>query len=233
MSPHGKTPALPRIATDAILESISDGVFTVDRGWRITSFNRAAEQITGVPREDALGRRCSDVFRASMCESECALRQRREDIPLLVQHHIEVFNAIQNKRVTGVSPDVLGVLAAHDYPGNVRELQNIIEHAFVLVREGPIRLEHLPVDLVPISLGRTSGGRMNTTVKAAEAQAIREAIERNGGNRLSTARELGMHRSTLFRKARLLGIALPEQDGRFHRKTGRRRHCRRRVSLDV
>jgi len=61
--------------TEAILESISEGVFTVDPEWRITSFNRAAEQITGVPRGEALGRRCSEVFRSSMCGSECALRR--------------------------------------------------------------------------------------------------------------------------------------------------------------
>jgi len=59
--------------TRAILESISDGVFTVDANWVITSFNRAAEQITGIPRKQALGRPCWEVFRSSMCESECAL----------------------------------------------------------------------------------------------------------------------------------------------------------------
>ena len=61
--------------TEAILESISDGVFTVDLDWRITSFNRAAEEITGVRRTDALGERCADVFRSTMCEADCALRQ--------------------------------------------------------------------------------------------------------------------------------------------------------------
>ena len=62
-------------ATDAILESLSDGVFTVDREWRVTSFNRAAERITGVPRKEALGRRCAEVFRSSMCGAECALQK--------------------------------------------------------------------------------------------------------------------------------------------------------------
>ena len=61
------------LITEAILESISDGVFSVDQDWRITSFNRAAEEITGIPREEALGRRCSDVFRSSMCETGCGL----------------------------------------------------------------------------------------------------------------------------------------------------------------
>ncbi len=62
-------------ATDIILDSIADGVFTVDRQWRISSFNRAAEEITGVPREEAIGQRCSDVLRASICETNCAVRE--------------------------------------------------------------------------------------------------------------------------------------------------------------
>ncbi len=62
-------------STKAILESISDGVFTVDSNWKITSFNRAAEEITGISREEAIGRECSEVFRSSMCESACALRE--------------------------------------------------------------------------------------------------------------------------------------------------------------
>lgn len=58
-----------------ILDSINDGVFTVDRQWKITSFNRAAERITGVSRQDAVGRPCCEVLRASICEAACALRQ--------------------------------------------------------------------------------------------------------------------------------------------------------------
>jgi PAS domain S-box-containing protein len=61
--------------TGAILESISDGVFTVDMNWRVTSFNRAAEEITGIPRGETLGRLCSEVFKSNMCEAECALQQ--------------------------------------------------------------------------------------------------------------------------------------------------------------
>jgi PAS domain S-box-containing protein len=72
-----KKTAVTLTPTEAILESISDGVFTVDLEWRITSFNRAAEEITGIPRGEAIGRRCSDVFRSSMCEVE-ALRSELE-----------------------------------------------------------------------------------------------------------------------------------------------------------
>ena len=73
-----QTPAFIDVApasTEAILESISEGVFTVDRHWRITFFNRAAEAITGISREDAYGRHCSEVFRSNMCETDCALRK--------------------------------------------------------------------------------------------------------------------------------------------------------------
>jgi transcriptional regulator with PAS, ATPase and Fis domain len=147
------------------------------------------------------------------------LRKRRDDIPLLVQHFVDTFNAIQNKRIIGVSPDVLGVLTAHDYPGNVRELQNAIEHAFVLLHEGQIELEHLPGELVPVASSRREGPKLVETMKAIEARAIQEAIERNDGNRLAAAHELGMHKSTLFRKVQQLGIDLPEQDGRSHVKT--------------
>jgi PAS domain S-box-containing protein len=146
------------------------------------------------------------------------LRRRREDIPLLVQHFIARFNARQGKQVTGVSPDVLGLLTAHDYPGNVRELQNIIEHAFVLVGGGRIELAHLPADVVPVSPGAAAGGRFQAMTRALEGQAIREALLRHGGSRLAAARELGMHKSTFFRKVRQLGIALPVKDGRSHAK---------------
>ena len=92
----------------------------------------------------------------------------------------------------------------------------------VLLNEGQIELEHLPDELVPVSLHHAGGRKMIETVKALEMQAIREALERNKGNRVAAARELGMHKSTLFRKVRLLGIELPEQDGRSHHKVGSR-----------
>jgi len=446
-----------QIATESILDSISDGVFTVDHNWQITSFNRAAEEITGVSRSDAIGRRCSDVFRASLCETGCALRrtmetgtaeinkatfivnaqgkripisvstallrdqsgeilggaetfrdltlieelrlelrgrsrvgniisrsatmrhvldlvprlaesestvliegetgtgkelvaqaihslsprnrgpfiavncgafpdslleselfgyksgaftgaakdkpgrlararggtlfldeigemsaalqvkllrvlqerqfeplgatrpepadirviaashrdlramvqsgqfrqdlyyrvkvmkldlpplrQRREDIALLTQHFISLYNTVQNKRVSGVSPDVSQVLSAYDYPGNVRELQNIIEHAFVLLQEGDIELQHLPGELAPVHAQQTVCRLRQHALDATDAESIRQAILLNGGNRLAAARQLGIHKSTLFRRIRELGIELPKLDGRSH-----------------
>jgi len=450
--------ALPRRATEAILESISDGVFTVDHGWRITSFNRAAEAITGVPRREAIGRPCAEVFRSSMCEAACALREtmatgepvvdrsafivdadgrripisvstallrdeagkvvggvetfrdlslveelrkelegraevgdlvsrspamrrifdilpqaaagestvliqgetgtgkellaraihdlsprrrgpfvpvncgalpdtlleselfgykagaftgatkdkpgrfavagggtifldeigdvspalqsrllrvleektfeplggtesvkadvriiaatnqdlsamveegafrrdlyyrvnvvrlhvpplrdRKEDIPLLADRFVARFNHLQNKAVTGVSREALAVLMAHDYPGNVRELENLIERAFVLCEEGEIEPRHLPEDVLPRTRGQAkgeAGGDLASAVRQAEVRAILDALERNDYNRQAAARDLGMHKSTFFRKVRALGLRLPEQDGR-------------------
>jgi len=445
--------------TDAILESISDGVFTVDRDWQVTSFNRAAEEITGIPREEALGRACSEVFRASMCEVDCALRhtmetgapvinrpafiidsegrripisvstallrdekghvmggaetfrdlslveelrkeldgrfqigdlvsrsasmrkifdvlpqiaesdssvliqgetgtgkellaravhslsrrrdkpfvavscgalpdtlleselfgykagaftgaekdkpgrfavaeggtlfldeigevtsalqvrllrvlqertyeplgsvkpveadvrviaatnrnlasqvkrgafrqdlfyrvnvvkielpplrERKEDVPLLVDHFIGKFNQTQGKSVSGPSPEVMPFLMAHDYPGNVRELENIIEHAFVLCLEGEIEPCHLPDELAAGIRLSAQPAHIGGAVRAVEAQAIEDALRRNNYNRLAAARSLGMHKSTLHRKIKALGISLPKTDGRSARK---------------
>ena len=460
---------LPRRATEAILESISDGVFTVDHQWRITSFNRAAEAITGVPRDEAVGRRCAEVFRSSMCETACALREtmktgepvidrsafivdadgrripisvstallrdergevvggvetfrdlslveelrskltgrtqvgdlvsrspamrrifeilpqiaaspstvllegetgtgkellaraihdlspraegpfvavncgalpdtlleselfgykagaftgatrdkpgrfavaeggtvfldeigdvspalqsrllrvleertfeplggtesvradvrvvtatnrdldalvaggdfrrdlyyrvnvvrlrvpplrdRKEDVPLLADHFVERFGRLQAKAVTGVSREAMAVLLAHDYPGNVRELENVIERAFILCDEGDIERRHLPEELLPRAApaggeggtgadATADGGDLAAAVRAAERRAILDALQRNAGNREAAARDLGLHKSTLFRKVRALGIHLPTQDGRSSR----------------
>jgi len=460
MKKNRKKGALPPESTQTILESISDGVFTVDHDWRVTSFNRAAEEITGIPRAEAIGRRCCEVFRASMCETECALRQtmdsgkpiinksafivdangrripisvstallrdtqgdivggvetfrdlslveelrkeieqryevgdmvsrsasmqklfdvlpqvassdaavviegetgtgkellaralhnlsprknrpfvaincgalpdtlleselfgyksgaftgadkdkpgrfaraeggtlfldeigdvsaalqvrllrvlqekmyeplggtqsvktnvrviaatnknlaelvkeglfrqdlyyrinvvrlelpplreRKEDIPLLVERFIRRFNQTQGRAIAGVSAEAMALLMAHDYPGNVRELENIIEHAFVICPGATIGVRCLPDSLATKRLARSQleATGLDSTVKTAETQAIMDALKRCGGNRNEAAKLLGMHKSTLFRKVRALGLSLPQEDGRTKR----------------
>ncbi len=145
------------------------------------------------------------------------LRKRREDVPLLVEHFIAKFNLTQGKSINGVSPDVTALLMAHDYPGNVRELENIIEHAFVLCAQGTIEPRHLPESFVARMPVERGCGNVRTSLRAAEAQAIAAALERNSYNRARTAAELGVHKSTLFRKVKSLGIVLPPEDGRYKR----------------
>ena len=79
--------------TDIILDSIADGVFTVDRHWRITSFNRAAEQITGVARQEAMGRPCREILKADVCETGCALRQTMETGDPIVSKPVDIVDA--------------------------------------------------------------------------------------------------------------------------------------------
>ena len=147
-----------------------------------------------------------------------ALRERREDIPLLVDHFIDRFNRLQAKNVAGVSEQVLAVLMNHDFPGNARELENTIEHAFVLCSDGLIEVEHLPPELRPTHDTAPAGDREGMTLRSLEALHITDALRRNRGNRTAAAEELGIHPSTLFRKIKSLGIEAPEHDGR-HRQS--------------
>jgi transcriptional regulator with PAS, ATPase and Fis domain len=142
------------------------------------------------------------------------LSQRREDIPLLVDHFLDKFNRSQDKRVLGVSEDVLSLLLTYDYPGNVRELENIIEHAFVLCRRGLIEKHHLPAAFRERIPGDVSHAHNGLTLRALEVIHIRDALRRCGGNRTAAARQLGIDPSTLFRKIKSLQIPLPEGDGR-------------------
>ena len=132
-----------------------------------------------------------------------ALRERREDVPLLVDHLIAKFNRLQGKDIAGVSEEVMARLMEHNYPGNVRELENIIEQAFVLCRGGLIEAPHLPPELRPPSLraGRLDGGM---SLRVMEKHLIEAALARSGGNRQRAAGDLGINPSTLYRKLKAL-----------------------------
>jgi transcriptional regulator with PAS, ATPase and Fis domain len=141
------------------------------------------------------------------------LRDRREDIPLLAEHFLHWLCRVYEKDVVGFTPESMAALREHDYPGNVRELENIVEHAFVLCRGGMIEPRHLPSWFGPASVPRHN--RLGTmTLKESERLAITEAIRRHDGNRRAAADELGIHPSTLFRKIKALEIDVPERDGR-------------------
>ncbi len=140
------------------------------------------------------------------------LRRRKEDIPLLTSQFIARFNRLQQKSVQGISHEALSLLMAHHWPGNIRELENVIERAFILCREGYIDIRHLPEELT----GRISAGQTDSTRSAhdiLDAQALQSALERAGFNRSAAARDLGIHKTTLFRRMKRLGIRLPQHDG--------------------
>jgi PAS domain S-box-containing protein len=146
------------------------------------------------------------------------LRERKEDVPMLVKHFIGRFNRLRGRSVTGISQEALSLLMFHDYPGNIRELENIIEHAFVLCHEGEIESYCLPENLRAKSPRPMGHGTMGEAVKSTEAQVILDALKRNENNRLAAARELGIHKSTLYRKIKMLGVDLEDKRRRIHRK---------------
>ena len=149
-----------------------------------------------------------------------SLSQRREDIPLLIDHLIAKFNHLQGKDLAGVSDEVMARLMEHDYPGNVRELENIIEQAFVLCRGGLIELNHLPPELRPTA--SVSHHEQPMSLQAMERFLISETLQRRKGNRKDAARDLGINVSTLYRKIKDLKIQSPEVDGRGRRCLRRR-----------
>jgi PAS domain S-box-containing protein len=127
-----------------------------------------------------------------------ALRDRREDIPLLIDHFVDEFNTVRGRAVRGVSEDVLQVLMRHDFPGNIRELENILEYAFILCNAGFIQIEHLPEYLHPV--GRTGqGGALCGTLEEIKCRAAWQAVERHGGRKMAACRELDISKDTLRR----------------------------------
>jgi transcriptional regulator with PAS, ATPase and Fis domain len=135
------------------------------------------------------------------------LSERKEDIPLLIDHIIDRFNRLRGKDISGVSEETLTILMHHDYPGNVRELENIIEHAFILCRSGLVSPDHLPSCLIPKESGQMP---VRASLTAMERRFIYETLMSNNWNRLATARELGINKTTLWRKMKKLNISAPK-----------------------
>jgi PAS domain S-box-containing protein len=135
-----------------------------------------------------------------------SLGERREDIPLLAAHFIDVYAAETGKNVRGISAEALAVLMSHDFPGNIRELKNAIEHAFIICRADEIGVACLPLHLRSEKLARpvvaAPAGVLET-----EGVRIERMLEKHAGNRTATAGELGIHPSTLWRKMKKLGLS--------------------------
>ena len=147
------------------------------------------------------------------------LRERRDDVAPLARRFLERLSVKRRKHVAGFSPAVRRLLAAYDYPGNVRELENIVEHAFVLC-DGPIiEVEHIPEGVRTADAVRRGGS--GTGFADLEARFLLEALARHDGHRGATADELGIHRSTLLRRLRRLGLDPPARDGRATRRARR------------
>ena len=135
------------------------------------------------------------------------LRNRKEDIPLLVDHFVKKLNISKRKHITGVSDDVVRLFMLHDFPGNIRELENLLEHAFVMCRSGELKTEHLPREFRETASSTEKKGdttSLRCHSEESEAKIIQAALKKNHGHRANTAKELGIDPSTLWRKMKAL-----------------------------
>ena len=151
------------------------------------------------------------------------LRKRKEDIPLLIGHLIEKYTSLNGKSVTGVSPDALPLLMAYNYPGNTHELERIIEYALVVCPEGQILIDHLPENLFkkPDHHLATTHPELpvsGDSLMTVERSFIYKTLKKNAWNRKATAKEMGIHPTTLWRKMKRLNLELPVKPRRGRRK---------------
>ena len=147
------------------------------------------------------------------------LRARKDDIPLLVEHFLRRFNSLRGKEIQGLSPKAMNILMSYDFPGNIRELENIVEYATVVCKNHWVGKEHLPetlyqkIDLRKIATPEATP-ESDPSLKAVEKDMIYKMLKKNNWNRKLTAAQMGIHPSTLWRKMKRLNIIAPKQDGR-------------------
>lgn len=141
------------------------------------------------------------------------LRDRREDIPLLIEHFVKLYNQRFKRQILGLNEEAVKQMMAYAWPGNIRELQHAVEHAFVLCREDVIDTRHLPPELQD---GMNPGAVSPSSTPFAgdpgdEADKILAALERSGWNKSRAARLLGFSRRTIYRKMEEFGIEDSEE----------------------
>lgn len=191
---------LLRVLQEKVYDPLGAGKSVATNARIIATTHRDLERLVrdGTFREDLYFR--INVFKIALPR----LDERKEDIPLLAEHFIDLFNLQKGRSVSGISRDALAALMHHHWPGNIRELKNVIEHAFVLCRDNLIEASDLPENLTP-PVDRPQFGEA-LSLRHSEKQTILEALRRNSGRKLAAARDLGIDKNTLRRKIIRLGI---------------------------
>jgi DNA-binding NtrC family response regulator len=195
-----------------LLRVLEDGRVRRIGGTVEKSFDVRVVAATNRPTADSVanGRLRTDLlYRLNVFEIVLPpLRDRAEDIPLLVRHFLRVFNAKHGAAVQGARASTLERLAAWHWPGNVRELRNVMERAVVLARAGVIEASHLPPYLVAASPGSERPIELppRTTMAEAERVLILETLERAGNNKAEAARQLGLDVKTIRTRLKVWGV---------------------------
>ncbi|MGC9007262.1 MAG: sigma 54-interacting transcriptional regulator [Sulfurihydrogenibium sp.] len=135
-----------------------------------------------------------------------ALRERKEDIPFLINHFVEIFSENYKKKIKKISPEVIKILLDYEFPGNIRELENIIERAVILSENGTIEKEHLPEEILDYKKRKENMLSKNNIESISEKEKIIEALKKTNGNKTIAAKILGIDRVTLWRKIRKYNI---------------------------
>ena len=151
------------------------------------------------------------------------LRQRKEDIPLLTDYFIKKFNSLHGKEIQGLSPEAIEILMSYDFPGNIRELENIIEYATVVCQNSLIGFNNLPENLLQVSDRKNKpvyerNREKTSSLDDMERNYIYTVLRENRWNRKAAARQMGIHPTTLWRKINRLNLKIPKLDGRSKEK---------------
>ena len=151
------------------------------------------------------------------------LRERKEDIPLLFEHFLRRLNSMRGKEIQGISPKAMNLLMSYDFPGNIRELENIVEYATVVCKNRLIRRVHLPETLQQkIALRKILASEKITesepSLEALEKDIIYRTLREHNWSRKLTAAQMGIHPTTLWRKMKRLNLEIPDHDGRKKKK---------------
>jgi len=143
------------------------------------------------------------------------LRERKEDIPLLVNHFLNLYNQQYHRRIKTLSPEVMERFCKYDWKGNVRELENVIQRLLVITSDSSIALNKLPLEMCNTKDGEEIFGNNHTLEEALtkfEKEYIQKALSKTNNNRHEAAQLLGIHRNTLFNRMKALGLAVSETE---------------------
>jgi PAS domain S-box-containing protein len=151
------------------------------------------------------------------------LRNRKEDIPLLIEKFVNKYSKLSGKEIHGLSPEAMSTLMVYNFPGNIRELENIIEYATVVCKNSLIRIKNLPENLLRTLDSKNKSINKETSekvfsIETVEKDIILETLRKNNWSRKETAKQMGIHPSTLWRKIKRLNLKTADQDGRSKNK---------------